>query len=130
MAVETGRNGTVVTESLTLRLTDLDDPGSAAMRAETEDGPVEVMVIRRGERLDAYVNVCPHVSLPLDFRPGQFLDRERTHILCANHGALFRIDDGVCVSGPCFRAKLRRAHVVAEDGEIRVTGVDPDPLEI
>jgi len=113
-----------------LQLCDLDDPGSALLRVDTTEGAVAVIVIRRGDRAFGYTNVCPHLGLPLDFRPGRFLDASCSHILCANHSALFRIDDGVCIAGPCVRARLRRAHLVIDDGWIRVCGLDPDPREI
>ncbi len=115
-----------MTSASVLRMDDLEDPGSAALRGGTDAGAVEVMVIRRGDRLDAYVNVCPHVALPLDFRPGRFLNVGRTHILCANHGALFRIDDGVCIAGPCVHARLRRAFLTVADSGIRLAGVESD----
>ena len=35
-----------------------------------------------------------------------FLSFERKHILCATHGALFRIDDGHCFQGPCVGKSL------------------------
>jgi len=114
-----------VTTGAVLRLADLADPGSAALTAETAEGPVEILVIRRGERLDGYLNVCPHVALPLDFRPGRFLDASRRYILCANHGALFRADDGVCVAGPCVGARLRRAHLRLCDGTVVFAGLEP-----
>ena len=87
------------------RLDDIADFGSAGFTIATADGPTEVMVIRQGSRAFAYVNLCPHWDAPLDMKPGQFLDRDRQHILCANHGAVFRIQDGFCLAGPC-RAPL------------------------
>jgi nitrite reductase/ring-hydroxylating ferredoxin subunit len=52
------------------------------------------------------VNRCPHVGTPLDWAENEFLDREGRHIVCATHGALFRIDDGRCVAGPCQGDRL------------------------
>jgi nitrite reductase/ring-hydroxylating ferredoxin subunit len=37
-------------------------------------------------------------------------------LLCNQHGALYRLDDGWCVSGPCAGEKLV-ALAVREDGE-------------
>ena len=76
------------------------------------------MAIRRGETVEAYVNSCPHTGAPLDWREGRFLNADGTHILCANHGALFRIDDGVCVSGPCAGRVLQKIAVAVNQGSV------------
>ena len=70
--------------------------------------------------LYAYANDCPHARGPLDWKPAQFLNKERTLIQCANHGARFRIADGICVHGPCPSASLTRVPIEVADGEIRV----------
>jgi nitrite reductase/ring-hydroxylating ferredoxin subunit len=90
------------------RLDDIADGGSAGFALPAGDGgeALRVMAIRRGGALVCYVNVCPHWGAPLDITPGRFLDRERQHILCSTHGALFRIDDGRCIRGPCLGAAL------------------------
>jgi nitrite reductase/ring-hydroxylating ferredoxin subunit len=43
--------------------------------------------------------------------PDQFLDERRELIVCATHAALFRIDDGRCIAGPCAGAYLRKLSV-------------------
>ncbi len=82
------------------RLDDIADGGSAALVAEIAGESWSLIAVRRGRRVFVYRNVCPHQDLPLDFTPGRFLNAQATHILCANHGALFRMDDGLCVHGP------------------------------
>lgn len=47
----------------------------------------------------SFVNRCPHYSLPLNVRPGQFLTRDGAHIMCRQHLALFDRDSGRCTSG-------------------------------
>lgn len=61
----------------------------------------ELFVLREGRRLRAYVNACPHAGTPLDWQPDRFLDAGGSHILCATHGALFEIETGLCIAGPC-----------------------------
>jgi nitrite reductase/ring-hydroxylating ferredoxin subunit len=80
----------------------------------------EVFLVRKAGRLHAYVNQCPHVGTPLDWREDHFLNLERTLILCATHGALFRIEDGYCVAGPCLGKRLRPVALEIEQGEIRI----------
>jgi 8-oxo-dGTP diphosphatase len=48
----------------------------------------------------AYRNVCPHVPIPLD-RGGEPLLTEEGFLACRNHGALFDVENGLCVAGPC-----------------------------
>lgn len=58
----------------------------------------------------AYRNVCPHVPIPLD-RGGEPLLTEEGFLACRNHGALFSVDDGFCVAGPCAGETLDRIAV-------------------
>lgn len=102
------------------RLDDLDDPGSAGFAIEQNGERVPVLLVRRGGEVFAYRNACPHIGAPLDFRPGQFLDLERRHILCANHGALFAIEDGRCLAGPCAGQALSPVRVAIQDGWVSV----------
>lgn len=82
----------------------------------------EMFALRHHGRVVAYVNECPHAALPLDWNPGHFLDLSRTQILCANHGALFRIADGFCVHGPCEGRSLVAVPIDVVDGAICVGG--------
>ncbi len=79
-----------------------------------------LFVIRRGPGALAYVNSCPHIGLPLEPVPDRFLDRKREMIVCAAHGARFRIEDGECVSGPCIGEQLEAIELRIVDGEIYV----------
>ncbi|MBY0431787.1 MAG: Rieske (2Fe-2S) protein, partial [Rhodospirillales bacterium] len=88
------------------RLDDLDDPGSAGFVAERNGVRQGILVVRQGRQVFAYVNSCPHIGAPLDWRPGHFLDMDKRFILCANHNALFRIEDGLCLAGPCAGKSL------------------------
>jgi nitrite reductase/ring-hydroxylating ferredoxin subunit len=79
-----------------------------------------MFVVRRGEQVFGYLNVCPHFSLPLNYRPDQFTTRDG-EILCSMHFALFRFDDGVCIAGACPGRSLDPVHVeVTPDGTLRI----------
>lgn len=95
-------------------LDEIDDPGSAGVMV----GGDLVMLVRRGDQVFAYINSCPHVGVPLDFQPGRFLDVERRYIQCSSHGALFRIDDGFCLAGPCSGKSLALFAITLTDGWI------------
>jgi len=68
-----------------------------------DTNPIEasIFVVRQQNTIYLYRNHCPHLGLPLEWMPHQFLDRDGHYIQCATHGALFRISDGYCVAGPC-----------------------------
>ena len=83
------------------QLNDIEDGDSAGFQIQTPDGKRSIIAIRKAGTIHAYVNSCPHIGAPLDFQPGQFLNRDKTHIMCSTHGALFQINNGLCISGPC-----------------------------
>ena len=76
-----------------------------------------LFAVRRGRQVWVYVNSCPHIGVPLDPVPDRFLDAKKQNILCATHGARFRVEDGFCTSGPCYGESLEavRAHVDEHD---------------
>jgi len=79
-----------------------------------------MFVVRRGAALFGYLNVCPHFSLPLNYRPDRFTTRDG-EILCSMHFALFRMADGVCIDGACPGRALDPVPVeVAPGGALRI----------
>lgn len=68
---------------------------------ELRDGDQSLIAVRHQDQLFLYLNRCPHRGIPLEWQPDQFLDYERQFIQCSTHGALFRIDNGLCIQGPC-----------------------------
>lgn len=81
----------------------------------------EMFVLRWPTGMFAYVNDCPHARSPLDWRPGEFLTRDKTLLLCTMHGARFTIEDGVCVLGPCLGNKLTKVPVEVNGGVISIS---------
>lgn len=102
-------------------LDDLPDGDSAGYTVDTAEGRREVIVVRRGDDVHVYLNTCPHIGAPLDIIPGQFLDLEKNYILCANHMALFRIEDGHCIFGPCSGDDLEPVAAEVVGGDVYVT---------
>lgn len=84
-------------------------------------GRTLLLVVRKAGALHAYVNSCPHIGTPLDFSPDRFLSFDAQYILCSTHGALFEIDSGECVSGPCAGDSLDPLPVREEAGRVTVT---------
>ena len=98
----------------------IPDGESDGFVVDTADGRCGLMVIRQGGSVVSYLNSCPHIGTPLEIRPGKFLDQSGEHILCSTHGALFNIDDGLCVAGPCVDDKLTPVAIEVRDGAIYV----------
>lgn len=60
-----------------------------------------IFAVRRGAQVFVYRNLCPHVRIPLEWVEHEFLNTDNSLIQCANHGALFTIETGQCIAGPC-----------------------------
>jgi nitrite reductase/ring-hydroxylating ferredoxin subunit len=77
-------------------------------------------VVRAGDAVRGWVDRCPHAGFPLAFPADRYLTREGDLILCASHGALFQLDDGLCVGGPCAGRRLAPWPVRVDDGRVLV----------
>ncbi|MFW5452025.1 Rieske (2Fe-2S) protein [Thioalkalivibrio sulfidiphilus] len=95
-------------------LKDLEATGALGLTVDLGEGPVGIFVVRQDKTVRAYLNRCPHRGTPLEWQDHQFLDDEGALIVCATHGALFRIEDGLCVAGPCKRQSLTPVPVRVE----------------
>lgn len=91
----------------------------------------EVFVVRKEGRIFGYVNSCPHAGTPLDWMPDRFFTNDGRFLICATHGALFEVEDGMCLRGPCRGLALDPVAVAEESGEIWLLepdeGFDPTP---
>lgn len=103
-------------------ITDVADPGSKGFAVDLDGKTTEIFVVRRGTEVYAYRNACPHKGSPLDWMPDEFLDDEGEHIVCATHGAVFRIEDGLCLAGPCRRQSLQPVTIELRAGRIYLLG--------
>ena len=101
------------------RVDDIPEGGSAGF-GPAHGGFTGLFAVRRAGRVFVYVNSCPHIGTPLDWAPGRFLTADGERIVCATHGAEFRIEDGVCLSGPCLGGRLEAVMIAIEDGTILV----------
>ncbi len=105
-------------------LAELDDPGSKEFRIGDGDWPFKGFIVRQGEAVYAYQNLCPHAGHALNWKPDSFLTPDRASIICASHGAAFSIDTGECFAGPCPGRSLTKVAVSIRDGHVYVTGPD------
>ena len=90
-----------VTKAL-CRIHDIPEGGAIEVGVVDERDAVRdsLMLTRHGSEVRAYRNICPHAGRRLDWAPNQFLI-EDGYVICTAHGAMFRLNSGECVSGPC-----------------------------
>ena len=100
-------------------LEQLTSLGLLAAEAELDGSPESLLLALSADEVRAYLNVCPHAGRRLDWAPGKFL-REGAQVVCAAHGASFRLADGHCTSGPCKGQSLRAVAVEVVEGEVRL----------
>ena len=85
----------------------------------TEQTSLALFILRYENQLYAYQNSCPHLNIPLNWQPDDFLSLEQTHIQCSTHGALFNPNDGQCIVGPSSGDKLTSLPIeLSDDGKI------------
>ena len=95
-------------------LSDLDATGAKGLNL----GGTGIFVVRNGDDVFGYVNSCPHIGVPLDMEPDEFISDFGHEIICSTHGARFRIEDGECVSGPCAGQALEPVAVKVQDQNV------------
>ncbi len=95
-----------------------DIPEREARTFDAEDGST-LFVTQRDGAFYAYKNLCPHLQTELEFLENQFLDQDGEYIECSTHGALFNVETGECISGPCLGESLTALKInVHSDGGI------------
>ncbi|MCF6188991.1 MAG: Rieske (2Fe-2S) protein [Cocleimonas sp.] len=102
------------------QLSELEDLSSKSFSVKIKRKKTDIFVIRKDDQVYAYQNVCPHAQAPLEWNPDEFLDAEKENIICALHGAIFSIEGGGCLGGPCEGIGLTAVPVEVQEGEIVV----------
>ncbi|MDH5493676.1 MAG: metallophosphoesterase [Myxococcales bacterium] len=94
-----------------------------------------LLVLDASGRAHAYLDECKHLPISLGDVPRALdgiepqaacegraafdrLDASGEHLICQTHGAVYRLEDGVCVEGPCVGASLDAFHLEEIDGEL------------
>ena len=96
----------------------MEDGGFVEVEAVLNGDAESLVLYRDGQRVRAWLNVCPHAGRRLDWAPGKFLKSKEGHLVCAAHGASFELVNGDCIAGPCRGDSLRRVAVVIRDGQV------------
>ena len=101
-------------------LADLEATGAKEIVLVKGGARYPVVVVRQGEVVRGYENICPHARLPLNVEADAFYDVSRTVLVCVNHGAHFDPLTGICVRGPCKGMGLRVFPVTVEGHNVVV----------
>lgn len=101
---------------LLCRTDELPEDSSREFNADGQS----IVAVKRDGQIYVYLNWCPHLGIELNFQQDVFLDSDNQFIQCANHGALFEIDSGHCLSGPCSGDNLVPVTHSIRDGELWV----------
>jgi nitrite reductase/ring-hydroxylating ferredoxin subunit len=78
-----------------------------------------ILVRLASGEIRAYKNECKHLPMRLDERePHTYWDACGELLHCSSHGARFRVEDGLCISGPCAGDHLTRLPLKLIDGQV------------
>jgi nitrite reductase/ring-hydroxylating ferredoxin subunit len=95
---------------------ELENGQSKKFIIQRPDRKTEAFLIKTNDRYYAYLNLCRHWTVGLDFDDNDFFSDGSEWIVCKNHGALYHPVTGQCESGPCGGASLYRVPIVEKNG--------------
>lgn len=95
---------------------DIDEQTSKGFVLENDN----LFAVKKDNQIYLYRNLCPHLGVELNWQEHQFLDMDAALIQCSTHGALFLIENGDCVAGPCQGDKLQTVNFELINNEIHL----------
>jgi len=105
-------------EFLICALADMADGAAKGFDTELLGERRLLFGVRLGRDVHIYINSCPHIGTPLNILADRFLTTGGALINCSTHGALFNIEDGMCIAGPCKGRPLRRIPTHVRGGDV------------
>jgi len=97
------------------QLSDIDDGQAKAFEHPTLPNRT-IFIVRQNQQAWAYLNMCPHMGVEMEFQKNKFMSFDGTQIQCAMHGALFDIATGFCSWGPCSGQSLMGIEIENQNG--------------
>jgi nitrite reductase/ring-hydroxylating ferredoxin subunit len=79
-----------------------------------------LFAIRTLDAIYVYRNQCPHLGVALEWQEHQFLNHDQSLIQCSTHGALFSIESGHCIYGPCQGRHLASVAVYVNNDAVYI----------
>ena len=101
-----------------VRVDALVNPCAIVVTPDAAQPFVSIIVTRRGDRIAAFRNRCPHAGYPLQRADGRIVVQEGRYMVCGAHGASFALDDGACAGGPCNGDPLERVDIEISGGMV------------
>lgn len=98
----------------------LSDGDCRLLRVGTPPNACELIVLRSGDTVLAYLNRCPHFGVPLAARQAQLIHTPHQSISCNVHYSRFRWADGFCEQGDCRGDYLLSVPLEVADGVVRI----------
>src|SRR3989338_2884916 len=83
---------------------------------------IKGFVTNKNGQYYAYQNLCMHLPVTLDLNDSKFFTHDKQHLQCHMHGAMYEVETGYCVAGPCQGARLI-ALELKEDGNKLVISI-------
>lgn len=77
-----------------------------------------LVVVKSQQGYYVYHNRCPHLGIPLEWQPDDFMEPGSDLLRCATHGALFVPETGECVAGPCAGDSLCAVNFTIQDDRL------------
>jgi len=98
---------------------DLKDGGEGLRFSLQRKGRQQpAFAIRFQGRVYAYLNLCAHRGVELDWDAGKFFDFTHQYLICATHGALYDPCTGHCVRGPCVGQGLIAVEIREHEDQV------------
>ena len=82
---------------------------------------VKGFVVKKDGEFYAYLNLCKHLPVTLDLNDDNFFTFDKTHLQCHMHGAMYEIETGLCIGGPCLGSRLDTLSFVEFGEELHIT---------
>ncbi len=99
-------------------LGELKNGQSKKFNLKRPDRETEAFLIKKDGKFYAYLNLCRHWTVGLDFDDNEFFSEDGEWLVCKNHGAIYNPVSGECASGPCGGAALYPVPLVEKAGAI------------
>ena len=90
-------------------------------KAKVEGKLFHGLLVKKNGKFYAYRNLCKHLPVTLDLLDGNFVNHEETLIQCHMHGALYELETGYCIEGPCQGANLDCLEIKVEEKRVVIT---------